>query len=191
MAEQLKPTSAADFRRRFTFTVKIDSTLTVELRRMDMMTMLLNNAMPLPMLDSAMNFEAQLAANAEKRKADGLPPQTQLEQYAQVDKTLMRDMLDAMRQYAIIHVVKPVIVQEDDGNPEHIPVTMLTSDQLLGIFYASPEGEEKEAPVINKDEATEFRGPQPLAAAHARPVGAPVRPEAELLDLPERKAISA
>ncbi len=193
MAEQesIKPTSAADFRRRSTFVVKIDETLTVEMRRSDMMTMLMNNALPLPMLEAAMNFETAINENREKRKAAGLGSETMMEQYAGMDKKMMADMVDAMRHYAIIHVIKPRIVPEDDGNPEHIPVGMLTASQLMSIFYSSPEDQEKEGPVIEKDEAKDFRGEPTPVVGNDRQDSQAVRTTAKLLDLPKREAVSA
>ncbi len=191
MADQLQPTSAADFRRRSTFVAKIDSTLTVELKRADMMTMIMNDAMPMPLLDAAMKFEETIKKNAEERREKGLPALTELEQYAQVDKELMAGMLNAMRQYAIIHAVKPRIVPEGVDEPDTIPVTMLTPTQLLSIFYASPEGEEREAPVMDKNEAVEFRRKPEGVPSNPGPSSPEVRRDTKLLDLPQREYISA
>lgn len=192
MAEELQPTQASDFRRRATFTVKIDKTLTVELRKSDMMTMIMNDAMPLPLLEAAMNFEKQLAENETERKAKGLPSLTNVEQYNAVDKKLMAQMFTAMRHYAVIHCVRPRFVfDEDDKDPSHLPVTMLSGDQLLSIFYASPPGEEKEAAVIEKDEAIAFRGPEPVDLGDVGPTSPTIRGSAKLLDLPGRQAITA
>lgn len=192
MAEELQPTQAQDFRRRSTFTVKIDGTLTVELRKSDMMTMIMNDAMPLPLLEAAMNFEKQLADNDSERKAKGLPALTNIEQYNAVDKKLMAQMFTAMRHYAVIHCVRPRFVLDDeDKDPNHLHVSMLTGDQLLSIFYATPPGEEKEAAVIDKDEAITFRGPQPVDLGDVGPVSPTIRGSAKLLDLPGRQAITA
>lgn len=192
MADQLKPTSAAEFRRRQTFTARIDNDLVVELRRSDMLTMVMNDAMPLPMLEAAMNFENEMAENERKRQEQGLPKQTMLEQYAGIDKKLTAALIDTMRHYAVIHCVNPKFSLENEpADPNVLPVNMLSGQQLLGIFYASPEGEEKEAEVINKNEAIEFRGPQPVDVRDAGPSGEAVRPAAKLLDLPQREAITA
>jgi hypothetical protein len=191
MADQLKPTSAADFRRRSTFIFRVDDSLTVELKRSDMMTMLMNGAMPMPMIEAAMNFEREMTAAQQKRKEQGLPLQTTAEQYGSMDKNLVNDMMTSMRHYAVLHCMNPVMVLKDDGNPDHLDVNLLNASQLFAIFYASPEGEEKEAPVITSDEAKEFRGSPATDISDARPSGKKVRPPAELLDLPEREVISA
>jgi hypothetical protein len=191
MAVQKKPTSAAEFRRRQTFIVEVDDTLTVELKRSDMMTMLMNGSMPMPMIEAAMGFEAAMDKQREERKRQGLPMQTQAEQYGSMDKTLMNDMLTAMKHYAVIHAVDPVIVFGNDGNPNHLDVNLLTATQLLSLFYASPDSEQKEAPVVTKDEATEFRGEPAADAGDAGPDSPAVRTTAKLLDLQTRQAISA
>lgn len=191
MADLKKPTSAADFRRRSTFVITVDDSLTVELKRSDMMTMLMNGAMPMPMIEAAMNFEKEMTAQRKKRRDEGLPMQTQAEQYGSMDKNLIKDMLTAMKHYAVIHCVKPVMVLQDDGNPEHLDVNLLSATQLFGIFYASPPGEEKEGPVITADEAEEFRGESAPDAGNAGPNRSEVRSSAKLLDLSQRETISA
>lgn len=191
MAEKMKPTSAAEFRRRSTFIVKVDDTLTVELKRSDMMTMLMNGAMPMPLIEAAMNFEREMTAAQKRRKEEGLPPQSTAEQYATMDKNLVNDMMTSMRHYAVIHCVNPVMVLKDDGDPNHLDVHLLSASQLFAIFYASPDGEEKEAPIITSDEAKEFRGSPAPDAGDAGPNRSEVRATAKLLDLPQREVISA
>ncbi len=191
MADQLKPTSAAEFRRGSTFIVRVDDTLTIELKRTDMLTMIMNDAMPMPLLDAAMQFEQHIQDTEKQRKEQGLPPQTMAEQYAGMPKETLIGMLRAMRQYAIIHAVNPKIVPEGDNTPDAIPVTMLTPDQLMSIFYATPEGEKKEVAVLDKNEAIDFRGQQTDVPSVARQGGEEVRPSAKLLDLPKRECLSA
>jgi hypothetical protein len=191
MAEQMKPTSAAEFRRRSTFIVKVDDSLTIELKRSDMMTMLMNGSMPMPMIEAAMNFERTMTEQAKQRREQGLPTLTQAEQYGSMDKSLINDMLSAMRQYAVVHAVNPIIVPKDDGNPDHLDVNLLNATQLFGIFYAAPDGDQKEGPIITTEEAKEFRGSPAPDVSDAGPARTEVRPSAKLLDLPQRQVISA
>jgi len=193
MADQLKPTSAADFRRRSTYIFKVDDSFTIELKRSDMMTMLMNGSMPMPMIEAAMNFERAMSEEQKRRKEQGLPLQTTTEQYANMDKSLVNDMFTAMRQYAVVHAVNPVIVPKDDGDPNHLDVNLLSASQLFSIFYASPPGEEqeKEGPVVTVDEAKEFRGSPTPDAGDAGQTRSEVRPTAKLLDLPQRQVVSA
>ena len=191
MAEQLTPTSAAEFRRGSTFIVKISERLTIELKRPDMLTMVMNDSMPLPLLDAAMNFERHLAELDEQRKQEGQPPLSEVERYAKIPPETLTGMLAMLRQYAIIHAVNPRIIPPESRDTDGIPVNMLTPHELLGIFYAVPEGEVKEEPPVTKDEAIEFRRESADVPSDAGQSSTEVRPTAKLLDLPKREAISA
>jgi hypothetical protein len=106
----------------------------------------------------------------------------------------MERMIKALRKYAVVHIIEPKILDEGDDSPNGIPVTMLTTDELFSIFYASPPGEEKkedEPPVMNAEEAREFRGEPTPVFSNTRSDSEAIRTTAKLLDLPQRTAISA
>jgi hypothetical protein len=138
-----------------------------------------------------MNFERTMTDEARKRREAGLPTLTQAEQYGNMDKSLVNDMLSAMRQYAVVHAVNPIIVPKDDGNPDHLDVNLLNATQLFAIFYAAPEGDQKEGPIVTVEEAKEFRGSPAPDAGDAGQTRTEVRPSAKLLDLPQRQVVSA
>jgi hypothetical protein len=186
--KELTPTRAKARRGRKTFVVQVSPTLIVRIRQMDMMTMVMNNLVPLHLLDAATKFE-EMEKKMSQAMKDG---DAALSVAKEVDPTALADTMKFLKHYAIIVVVEPKIVAEDDGNEDNIPVEDLTAEELMAIFYARAPGEEEEAgPLLNREEADEFRGAAPDAASETGPASETVQSEAEHVAPRKREAIHA
>jgi hypothetical protein len=160
------PTSAKALRAKGYWTLEVDPELTVELRRLDMVTLFMTGAIPMPLM-------ASLSRAQEIRQKDGMDDATFMSELGEDDKT---NMLDLLRRYACLAVKSPPLVLVDDGNPEHVPVELLTGPQLLTIWQALPP--DAQTPRLTEAQADEFRGPESgQAPAPAVPDGGEVRAE--------------
>ncbi len=190
MAEELKPTSASDYRSRSTYLFRVNDNLTVRLKTLDFTTIVLTNMMPFHLLKAAQKFENMQRTIATALDDKGEPEGVKAADVLNaLDPKDLDSMTEFLRRYACIVVVEPRLMPEDDGNPEHLSVTELSGDELMAIFYARPPAARKDAPVVDQTQAEEFRRAEP-AAPHPLPQGsAGVRDAAKLLDFPEREAI--
>jgi len=189
MTDELKPTNPRN-RKSKNFLHRVSPELVVRIRRMTMTTMVMEGLIPMKLLQAAQKFEQLTDAVNKGIATDGTNGGAAA--LADFDGTITKESLDFLRHYASVVVVEPKIVMEDDGNPDHLPVTELEAEELMGIFYATPPDQsEKEKEVVLTTEAAEdFRGkawPE-FATPAVRPVeDVPATPE--FLDLPEREAI--
>ena len=185
MTEQLKPTAASELRRRRQpYTFQASPTLTVQLRRVDMQTLLMEGLLPLTLLDAAERFE-KLGERFEKDKDKS---SSEIMQGSDPDD--MKRMMDFIRHYACVVVVDPKLTLVDDGDENSVPVDSLSSDELLAIWNAVPP-EEKEVPKVTNDEAREFRGAAEPTDVQAPQAVESVRPTPKLVDTDVRKRIHA
>lgn len=176
-----KPTSAKELRRRRQpFSFEVNPNLTVMIRRADMQTLIMEGLVPLNLLDASERFQ---------KLGDKI--QTGEDPMKETKPEDMADMVEFMRRYAIAMVVSPKLTLEDDGREDSVPVSMLTADELMAIFNATPPGEETEAPKVTAEVAREFRGPTKPNDVAAPQAGESVRSTAKLVDTPEAERISA
>ena len=129
----------------------------VRARRMDLPLMLMEGNVPLPLLSAARDLVEHKG-----------PPEEAL---AAVDHD---ESLRVLRRHAIFVVVEPLIVEQDDHNPDHLPVALLTVPQLLAIWNATAV-----LPKVGAALAAEFCERAVLDAAPALRGREDVRPPAQ------------
>lgn len=186
--EELVPTKGRTRRQRRSFVVRISQTLVVRIQIMDMMTMIMNNLVPMHLLDAAQKFEEMERKMVQAAK-DG---SSAVNVAKEVDSKALEETMKFLRHYATVVVLEPKIVAVDDGVEDHIPVDFLTAEELMGIFYArGPNAEEEVESLLTKEEATEFRGPTSIPSPQPGPDGKAVRPTPKLVDRGEREVINA
>lgn len=110
-------------------------------RRLDLTGMLFEGFVPQPLMTAAQRLVASRGLDDVSRLAD-LTDEDRVEQ------------LDTLRRYAIVVGVTPKIVATDDGDPAHLPVTLLTLQQLLAIWNNTVV-----VPRVSAAQAAEFRRP--------------------------------
>jgi hypothetical protein len=92
--------------------------------------------------------------------------------------------VDVVREHALKVVLQPVLVAKDDGNPDHLPVDLLTLTQLLRIW-----SETAVVPLMTAQTAADFR-PEPRADdPPVPPAGEAVQPTPKPLAFPARPDI--
>lgn len=185
--EILVPTRGRDRRKVESFVVRVSQTLVVRIRQMDMMTMVMNNLIPMNLLDSAQKFEEM-----ERKMVQGAKDGTSAIDVAKdLDPSAMAETLKFLKHYATVIVLEPKIVAKDDGNEDHIPVDNLTAEELMNIFYSRAANDKEGGPLLTKEEAQEFRGSEPVSPAESGSNGQAVRQAAKLVDRGTRDAIGA
>lgn len=178
MTQHHQVTSAKSFRAQKSFILKVDDDLTVRVMRMDMAQLVVAGVLPLPMLKAAQEFE-----HVQDRMIDSNDPIGAL---SEVDIHARESFVQLLQAFACKAVIEPVIVPEDDGDENHLPVTFLTMAQLLKIWNTQ-EGVAN--PVIDRDDATEFRRSEPELPADDVPPGKDVRAEAEFVAVSDHEYI--
>lgn len=152
----------AAFRARQLFDVEIEPGTIVRVRKLDMITMVMENVLPMPMLKAM----TDLMAMREEIRADP-------SKFLEIPETTKAATVELLRRYACAAVVSPVVVSEDDNHPQHLPVALLSMEQLMAIWSATPPGSEV-TPVV----AERFRGAAPTDDGAVARDGEDVRPEA-------------
>lgn len=122
--------------------VTFDDGSWVEARRCDIASMLFEGVVPTPLMQAAEKF----IQNRE------LKPTERLEDLSDEDRPAM---LETLRHHAVAVVIRPTIVMMDDGDPDHLPVEILTVPQLLAIWNQTAV-----VPKVGAAEAATFRWPQ-------------------------------
>lgn len=188
MAQELQVTSAAERRRKGTYLFKASDNLTIRLRRMSMPNLLLNNLMPMPLLNAAIEYERI------QKGGDPGKPTTAEEARELVEKTpeLLTQWNEFLKRYVCVVAVEPRVVMGVSTDPAVLSADELDSDELLAILNAKhPDEQEAEAPLLNEGQAEEFRGSaQPPADPPVEDVKV-TRIETFVVDTPEREAIHA
>jgi hypothetical protein len=129
----------------------------VRARKLDLSMMLLEGELPMPLLTAARKF-------IETR---GDPE----EQLSEVNH---EEVLKTLRNHALVVVVEPTVVVEEDQNPAHMPVSLFTLPQLLAIWNQTAV-----LPKVGAAAAAEFRRQPDATLAHAVPARHEVRPSPE------------
>jgi len=191
--EQLTPTSARRARGRNSYLFKVDNELTVRIRKLDMTTMVLEQLIPFDLLRAANKFESMVNEVAkigqQISQSDEVADKALLE-LEKLNPAELKTMVDFLRHYAVVVVMDPILVLKDDDNLDHLPVTEISGDQLMAIFYARPPREEGAPVAITAEQAEEFRRSEPAVPSPDVPVGESVQREAELVDYTDREGIS-
>lgn len=98
----------------------------VRARKCDLATMVFNGNVSTPIMQAAQRF----IENRELSPADRIAALQR-----EGDDEHNRDaMLEVLRHHAVSVCVEPVVTMYDDGDPDHLPVELLTVPQLLAIW---------------------------------------------------------
>jgi hypothetical protein len=82
-----------------------------------------------------------------------------------------RSLVDLLRTHACKVAIEPVLVMEDDGDPDHLPIRYLDVPKLMAIWTATAV-----VPQVGPLAAAEFRFDERPNDADAAPVSESVRP---------------
>lgn len=137
--------------------VTLDDGTSVMARRQDMTSMLFEGMLPMPMLAAIQKIVGGKGDMADK---------------IMDSKDSDREIVVAtLRKHACVVVIQPKVTEEDDGNPEHLPVVLLTVDELMRIWAATAM-----KPRVAADKAATFRGKAAGALSDAVQPRQDVRP---------------
>ncbi len=136
MSEQLDPRQR---KRERIITVDLGNGFSVQAKRCDLPMMLFEGVVPTPLMAAAEKF----IKNREEFPSDRMNDLTEEER---------PQMLDILRAHAVNVVVNPVVVPQDDGIDEHMPVTLFDLQELLAIWSQTAV-----LPKVGAAEAATFR----------------------------------
>jgi hypothetical protein len=140
-------------------------------RREDMTVMVFEGRIPMPLLVAV-------------QKMIEMPGASPTERLAALGEAHSRELVDVVREHAIKVVLQPVLVLEDDGNPDHLPVGLLTLTQLIHIW-----SETAVVPLMTAQTAADFRAGARTPDAPVLPDGEAVQPAAKPVVVPIRPDI--
>jgi hypothetical protein len=173
------PVDPAKVRKRLTFPLKISDGV-VQMRRVDLLNLVLTGKMEARLLHAAQAMErsyAQVSVGV-KTSADVINEMTPAERLA---------MLEVLHNYAVIAVVSPRYTLTDTGQPGELPVDTLLFNDLLKIYNAEAPADvavDPHQPVAaptTEEGAARFReaAPEPRAADRPVPERADAAPRIE------------
>jgi hypothetical protein len=141
----------------------------------DMVGLILSGVMPLHLLSAMQTLQPYLP----KLQKD---PMSILE----IPEEQTQSIYELMQRYACQVAVEPRIVMKDAGNPDVIPVEMLSHQQLLEIWRAVPPA----SSLIDTTAAKDFRPAESAADADAAHDGREVRPTPVHVGAPDRETVT-
>ena len=136
MSELLNPRTLRD---RNVVNVDIGNNQHVVARKEDMTVLIFDGRVPMPLL---------VAVQKMIDMADASPT----ERLAALGAEHAAALVDVVRAHALEVVLRPKIVLEDDGNPDHLPIALLDLTQLIKIWSATAV-----VPMVTAAQAAEFR----------------------------------
>jgi hypothetical protein len=153
-------------RKRFMQVTLADGSV-IDCRRLDMTAMLFEGLMPMPILNAAQKLISKKGG-------------TSLEKFGELEETDKREVKEMLQRHACAVAIRPVVVEEEDGDPTHMPVTLFDFMDLMTIFN---ETAVSPTSVVAPATARRFRSRPVRHAADAVPDGQNVQPPAEPVDL--------
>ena len=147
---QLEVWSGDDFRTANTYPYELPTRpgKVFILRRVDPFDLFMNGIITMPLLNTLQDLDK---LQSTIRKND----KWMLEIGDEDKQTLMA----SMREWAREIVVAPRLVDADDGDPAHLPIRLLTFQDLTCLMYASPGAQAKGR--LSEADAARFRHAQP------------------------------
>ena len=124
----------------------------IRARREDMTLLLFEGRVPMPMLTAV-------------QKMIDLPNATPAERVEALGSEHGRALVDLLRTHACRVAIEPVLVMEEDDNPDHLPVAFLDTPKLMAIWQATAV-----VPEVNQIAAATFRKRARLDAPSSAPV---------------------
>lgn len=144
----------------------------VKARREDMTMLLFEGRLPMPMLTAV-------------QKMIDMPNASPVERVEALGSEHGRALVDLLRQHVCRVSIDPVIVMEEDGNEDHLPVAFLDTPKLMAIWIATAV-----VPEVNQIQAATFRPSARLNDAAPAPVRQNLPPVTISVDTPEFDAVS-
>jgi hypothetical protein len=148
-SQQLQTLDPRELRNQSTVTVDIGGGRCVVAQRLDMTSMVFEGLVPMPLLTAV-------------QRMISMPEEDPIARLASMEATDKQSMLEMLRKHACRAVINPVVTPTDDGDQNHLPVSLLAVDILMKIWNATAV-----EPLLSPLEATTFR---PRGSADADPV---------------------
>jgi DNA-binding FrmR family transcriptional regulator len=136
-----KPLNPRARRANMYLTIDIGNGETVKARRLSLDLMMFSGLLPLPLL-----------AAVQRMMANPVAEKNPLAQLLAVSDEQKEAMLVMLRKHAVAAVVEPVVTATDDGNPDHLPVDLLSIEALTKIWQ-----ETSIIPLASDDAVSRFR----------------------------------
>ncbi|HYE85647.1 MAG TPA: hypothetical protein VEA16_04800 [Vicinamibacterales bacterium] len=127
-----------------------------KLRRMDLLTQLMEDVINAPLLKAAMDVIADVQAWIAE--GDG---RTFESAFQNLDAPKRRTVLEQLQHYAVKVVLTPKLTLDPASEPDAFPVTLLGADTLFGIWNHTPPT--ATVPRLSEVAAEDFRS---AAGAH-------------------------
>lgn len=191
VTENIPVTSAESFKKTKTFVAQIDPTLTVRMRRHDIVSLVVNGVLPLTLLKAAEKFREIQRGIGDVLSGDAAPDVSDKlsEQLKFIKEAEDAGFLEFFRRYACATVVEPKLTLEDTGAVNELWVGELDLTQLITIHNIG-QGT-VDLPVMPRDAAEEFRRSEQTVHGDDVPAREDVRPEPQLVVIGDRDAIYA
>lgn len=211
---QPRVTTAADKRRSSSYLFKAGPSFIVRIRNLSMTTMVLNNLVPMPLLEAARNYEKLQAGVKTPEDLRDEAVRKEVEDLMKNQPQVIDGWNKFLQHYASVVVIEPRIttsVEIAERDDSYLLASDLDADELLAILHATPEQEykgedlpetatgpvevvrpsEEVSPVLTAEAAMDFRGAEQPHDVLATPNGEALLVEAIVLDTPERETIRA
>jgi hypothetical protein len=162
------------------------------LRVLDMTTVVLNNLIPFDLLKAAKKFEDIQRGVAEAGGSDSDAAKQAMDK---LDPKILEQYVEFLKHYACTVIIEPKMSPTPTEDPEKLFVGELSGDELMEIFKArytpNVPGAPKEEPRIASPEVAEdFRRTEAVPDVAPPLPGQSVRNSAQLVDFPDREAIT-
>lgn len=141
-------------------------------RREDMTLLVFEGRVPMPMLSAV-------------QKMIEMPGATPAERIAALGSEHGRTLVEVLREHACKVALEPIIVMQEDGNEDHLPVTLLGTQKLMAIWMATAM-----IPEVSHAEAATFRVAGSPDDAPAVPTGPSLPKTTIRMDTPEVEFVS-
>ncbi len=146
-----------------------------KLRRMDLLTRMMEDAISQPLLKAAMAVIEDVRTWLQKNS-----DQTFESAFQHLDTEKRATVLEHLRQYAVKSVLRPKLTLDVAAEPDAFPVQLLTADILFGIWNYTPPN--PAIPRLTEAAAENFRAAAGAPAAGAPSTGDGVSPAAVDVD---------
>jgi hypothetical protein len=144
----------------------------VRCRKEDMTLLLFEGRVPMPML-------------AAVQKMIDLPNASPAQRVEALGAEHGRALVDLLRQHACRVSIEPLIVMQDDGDDNHLPVSFLDTPKLMLIWQATAV-----VPEVNPAQAASFRAGERVDDAPPAPVRQNLPRKTIRVDTPEYDFVS-
>lgn len=141
-------------------------------RREDMTLLVFEGRVPMPML-------------AAVQKMIDMPNASPVDRIAALGSEHGRTLVEVLREHVCKVAIDPVIVMQDDGNPDHLPVQFLDTQKLMTVWMKTAV-----IPEVSNEAAATFRQGGSTNDAPPVPNEPTLPPVTQHVDTPEVEFVS-